>query len=1431
MPSKENTFYSGRCGAVPSIDTESDFCKAKIEYYLKKDPKERCVKLIHLYSFPIVERKKNSCFTHSFHILKNLAKHSLLYRDCFIEMKINTLFLKFEVCPDSYYNSISDTMYNTKHLACARSLGRIYNLGEVIAIRTHTHEQSCGFVHYFEILDENVNPVFICDKVNQIIESADDNFIIEKHCENEYTIDYKILKHHVDVLNNIIKEIIDMAIVVARSVEARKKLEKNPKACTSKKNKDISLKMMACSPTSDEFVDILQKVRLGLNYMARLNPFVNHPNVPELLHHMIAPFSLITAVCGLDIVKTVQKPYLTSKAVWLIENCFTTNELSFWRTLGDNWNKPKCRYTSDDIFDDYYEPEFKFCFDRKDLAKKVNISCDSLDESCDSGPKMAIVIANHCPSNSVELKVCAGSYVEVLEQKEDCYCVVNKQGYQGLVPKKKIYLTHSLYPEADHLYRMTRERFDVLCDEDFSYHYEQDQEGSFYQTNQETRDKSHSLSKSNSVNSQFGSLSLPADFTSCNAQTNDSKKSDISSATKTSSTSIKREGTSSSSRTKTSPPTSNFHSKTESNVHTYSKNGNTTDFQETRYLSTDAVKKIDTSSLSFKSSKSTSHSKSTQKKSHETSKHSLDAEEKNKNKCCWCCTKKSKVHKDVIFSSDIISSKKTSDQTSKSTHKNIVDKTSSKSSINNTKTVHPEKSSSKSNTDKSTSLNVTSEHNTTTSSSLSSKVEEHCGKSHKKSQKESVVTSVGKIELPKIKSEDLESVAKGISVCWEKSETNHEDCIKIEGIKLFRVRIKLLPCEENSVETTSPIGKATLTIKNPNEITLKPNSKLYFEKEEKTSMTVNKSSLNGSSLSLSKNLNNSGLKLKKIVCTGDSKNNSKINEQHSQQYIKVSAPCRKTGEKHKKSTTKASKSSEKSAADMCTENKISLCCDTHFDNRIKKTASIKQKPYKIEAEKIPDLESISKDELSQEKWQIDQSNVDDIYKNRNMTSEDIYRILKKYIPESQISSVMEEQKIEPPRVSTNTLVDFYEKHICKDCGGVYQEQDTLNGDKTTCQKVCHYSFSHQQNIKPCVESDAGSSKGAGSPSSTTMTTSCEDKNSTQMNIPSFKEYCNESEQNKSSDPSNSIPTSDDKDIKAKKSAHCQKYLNAIKPSVVSSDTDSSVPPKSEINSSDKALTPNKDLSTDHSTDPKETLLASISTTGSASETETKPKSTSSEIIDNKSSETAIIPPLPVTTAAPKESSVPDTTTASTGVIDPTIALPSSSIPATISSEKPVSESDTPIAQPATVPTPVETPASNQINPDSTITSVETSSTTIASTPATTEPTPTAGSATSATITTTPVAVPASIPSTSNVASTLTTDSTIPPSVIESSVTTNASTDLTTSTNVAGTPLSESIIESNPDAHSTLLNSSTPMTTETSLGNTTSIIDANETAPI
>ncbi|KII73786.1 Epidermal growth factor receptor kinase substrate 8-like protein 1 [Thelohanellus kitauei] len=1025
MATKDQIFYRPSCGVNPCVDSTDNLCKTKIKHFIGKEPKHKKVFLDLLYVFPFDEKQKCVALSYAKNIFKSLydCDESPEMGKCVLSVDIKEFSLNVEV--DNDHGEFIWAIPTTDLVYAIELETHFKHYVNLIAIQTRPTKFRHGYVLIFDIPHDK-NASKICETINYMIENAQDNLIIEAHSDDEFTIDYSMLKSHVNILNNIIKEVIDLAIVVARTVDARKKLEKGKKSNKGKKFKNASLKIIAYSPTSEEFVDIFQKVRLGLNIMARLNPFVNHPNIPELLHHLVSPFSLLTAVCGLDIVTSIKKPYLSTKAIWLIENCLTTNELAFWRTLGDAWNKPRCRLRLSDPWDCDYEPVFRGCksSEPQDLGSASDCSIEAGDPRYEPDLNLAVVICNHDTGINDELSAFAGSFVNIMRNDGEYYYVLDVEGYEGYLPRSKVCLIKREFGHDSLLVYLRFFMRNLYQDWFYDYRY------TYGSQNQQENDQSLS-DWEKSVRIHENESHHEFKDTECH-EVITPEKSKISSEVDKSTDGSFAHQTHQPEQSPCSDKSKKSYIKWISK--SSSKVGKICEPIKESESVDHAQNPVGASDTSFKSSQSHIIVKSTV--SDEKSKYSKKSDSKKKKTkgLFWCCRKKPDVDLDHVFVCEEVDQEFVDSQHQPQTVINACTEESKKTSevtmVSNKSEISVVSKSTVSVSTINLQQSVIESSPPQSSEPCAVQESEH----HSFYKEEKVFT-----ECTEKKREDPKG---GISLSWEKSEHNKEDCIRVEGMKLFRVRIKLVPSAEPTDMPTEQ-GKATLFLKSDHEITLRPNSKLVLNQQE---ITTKFTSTENTSIEYEPPLKTESpsapCRLQHISSPSEMRRTSLVSpstlrERSKSQKSYLLPISRKTSsiKKYQPQDTRTSTSSNFVDDDRCVNASGALS-----DKSLQQTELTEHQLPEPIHESVKDTHQ-PKQYITSEKLESQTSHVDKTCDFKFQTSEDILKILRKYVPESELLQYYElcDSSTSQLKPEANSFAEFYKQHICQDCGGVCQD--------------------------------------------------------------------------------------------------------------------------------------------------------------------------------------------------------------------------------------------------------------------------------------------------------------------------------------------------------------------------------------------------------
>jgi epidermal growth factor receptor kinase substrate 8 len=105
------------------------------------------------------------------------------------------------------------------------------------------------------------------------------------------------------------------------------------------------LRMRAKPPPLEQFVDTLQKFKLAINLLPKLQPMLKNPDAIQLLHMLFSPlFLVINSSSGEHkdptVASKVESPLLTADACHMLETHLNPQETELWRSLGAAWTTP-----------------------------------------------------------------------------------------------------------------------------------------------------------------------------------------------------------------------------------------------------------------------------------------------------------------------------------------------------------------------------------------------------------------------------------------------------------------------------------------------------------------------------------------------------------------------------------------------------------------------------------------------------------------------------------------------------------------------------------------------------------------------------------------------------------------------------------------------------------------------------------------------------------------------------------------------------------------------------------------------------------------------------------------------------------------------------------------------------------------------------------
>ncbi|XP_053970054.1 epidermal growth factor receptor kinase substrate 8 isoform X1 [Anastrepha ludens] len=205
-------------------------------------------------------------------------------------------------------------------------------------------------------------------------------------------------------------------------------------------------------PIESEFLDIIAKLKLALNFVVKLN---NHfSNGTEPISDLFISLHTIVNVCndvhvGAKIPENVVNPLLRRETIQFLSNCLNVADIDFWRSLGKNWTMAKEHFKDHrgsyhPIFYDDWSPDWVvddevsyIPLPKPDSPITPRILASNavwLSRLQSRNVKIAEVVYNNKANNDRELNVVKGEYLEVINDSRNWWKVRNSAGNVGYVP-------------------------------------------------------------------------------------------------------------------------------------------------------------------------------------------------------------------------------------------------------------------------------------------------------------------------------------------------------------------------------------------------------------------------------------------------------------------------------------------------------------------------------------------------------------------------------------------------------------------------------------------------------------------------------------------------------------------------------------------------------------------------------------------------------------------------------------------------------------------------------------------------------------------------------------------------------------------------------------------------------------------------------------
>ncbi|XP_064415949.1 epidermal growth factor receptor kinase substrate 8-like protein 1 isoform X2 [Latimeria chalumnae] len=268
-------------------------------------------------------------------------------------------------------------------------------------------------------------------------------------------------EREVDLLNHTFDDIEIFMAKLHKSAEAFKVLDQRKKSRKSKRKEtgEGLLTLRAKPPTEEECIDVLQKLKYSFSLLAKLKSNIINPSAVDLVHFLFKPLDMmVQATGGPDALASgVVSPMLTNDGVSMLQGCLNDNEMALWKSLGDNWTRPRMDFPRDHAepyiitFKSGWEPPYR---DSNGQLWEDPVEIQHRHEELraqQSGPQLlqppsatnghtsedgnyAKCTYDFVARNSNELSVLKGETLQVLDDSKRWWKVKNHYDQVGYVP-------------------------------------------------------------------------------------------------------------------------------------------------------------------------------------------------------------------------------------------------------------------------------------------------------------------------------------------------------------------------------------------------------------------------------------------------------------------------------------------------------------------------------------------------------------------------------------------------------------------------------------------------------------------------------------------------------------------------------------------------------------------------------------------------------------------------------------------------------------------------------------------------------------------------------------------------------------------------------------------------------------------------------------
>lgn len=212
-------------------------------------------------------------------------------------------------------------------------------------------------------------------------------------------------------------------------------------------------------PVEVEFLDILAKIKLALNLIAKLRNHIKVPQTP--IHHVFVSLELIIEISNEEcqeknLPEQVISPLLYMETITLLSKTLNVREKNLWYSCGPPWNVPKEQWQGRvpsyyPVFSDGWSPDMPreaednvslislpmTLRNASDNESLITITPDReiwLTKLENKRALIALVNYNRVAGNDKELTVHKGEYLEILSNSRKWWRARNSSSQVGYVP-------------------------------------------------------------------------------------------------------------------------------------------------------------------------------------------------------------------------------------------------------------------------------------------------------------------------------------------------------------------------------------------------------------------------------------------------------------------------------------------------------------------------------------------------------------------------------------------------------------------------------------------------------------------------------------------------------------------------------------------------------------------------------------------------------------------------------------------------------------------------------------------------------------------------------------------------------------------------------------------------------------------------------------